>query len=119
MLRSVSQVRLFVGDKEAWDGPSAIRLGRRIHAVTSAPTGLRRSRRRLLVRNDHVGSHLMMFITVAAWRVEDNLRDRKDARRSIQREDGRIDRVVRNSDRMDGLTPVKSTRDTRTRPGAV
>src|SRR6266568_6053920 len=31
VLRSVSQVQLFVGDKEAWDGPSAIRVGRRIH----------------------------------------------------------------------------------------
>src|SRR6266496_2762083 len=31
VLRSVSQVQLFVGDKEAWDGPSAIRDDRRIH----------------------------------------------------------------------------------------
>src|SRR2546423_12782053 len=53
VLRSVSQVQLFVGDKEAWDGPSAIRVGRRIHhglcdrRIHSESAGAGRARYRL------------------------------------------------------------------------
>src|SRR5205823_1338816 len=50
VLRSVSQVQLFVGDKEACDGSSAIRVGRRIHSglggrrIHSQPAGAGRAR---------------------------------------------------------------------------
>src|SRR6266480_3509366 len=53
VLRSVSQVQLFVGDKEAWDGPFAIRVGRRIdhglggRRIHSEPAGAGRARYRV------------------------------------------------------------------------